>query len=207
MLELKSLNWWNSSKAVIITSMFNVPAVTCPVVLSVHGVPDRTFRVRVCSSHQTAALMIFMTHSLIHWQTLTRGAPRSPILPSSRPADDTRHRYNTHSLWWPKPDQETRSRMQRIMGRGVRDTCDCWTNMISENLSDSETQTSGLDHYWSVSVSNESSCSPMVAEKMTMPRTFICWLLPGLVLYMISGGGVSSRYTVRPLGSLSSGTT
>lgn len=139
MLELKSLNWWNSSKAVIITSMFNVPAVTCPVVLSVHGVPDRTFRVRVCSSHQTAALMIFMTHSLIHWQTLTRGAPRSPILPSSRPADDTRHRYNTHSLWWPKPDQETRSRMQRIMGRGVRDTCDCWTNMISENLSDSET--------------------------------------------------------------------
>ncbi|TNN74118.1 hypothetical protein EYF80_015563 [Liparis tanakae] len=44
-------------------------------------------------------------------------------------------------------------------------------------------------------------------EKMTMPRTFICWLLPGLVLYVISGGGVSSRYTVRPLGSFSSGKT
>lgn len=47
----------------------------------------------------------------------------------------------------------------------------------------------------------------MVAEKMTMPRTFICWLLPGLILYMTSGAGVSSKYTVRPLGSLSSGTT
>lgn len=46
----------------------------------------------------------------------------------------------------------------------------------------------------------------MVAEKITMPRTFICWLLPGLVLYMTSGGGVSSRYTVWPLGSFSSGT-
>lgn len=51
------------------------------------------------------------------------------------------------------------------------------------------------------------SHSPIVAEKITMPRTFICWLLPGLVLYMTSGGGVSSRYTMRPLGSLSSGIT
>lgn len=29
--------------------------------------------------------MIFITHSLMHWQTFTRGAPRSPILPSKRP--------------------------------------------------------------------------------------------------------------------------
>ena len=36
-------------------------------------------------SYHMAALMIFMTHSLMHWHTLTSGAPRSPIFPSSRP--------------------------------------------------------------------------------------------------------------------------
>lgn len=39
------------------------------------------------ASYHMAALMIFMTHSLMHWQTLTSGAPRSPIFPSSRPED------------------------------------------------------------------------------------------------------------------------
>lgn len=39
------------------------------------------------ASYHMAALMIFMTHSLMHWQTLTSGAPRSPIFPSSRPGN------------------------------------------------------------------------------------------------------------------------
>lgn len=40
--------------------------------------------VRVWTYHM-AALIIFMTHSFMHWHTLTNGAPRSPILPSSSP--------------------------------------------------------------------------------------------------------------------------
>lgn len=39
------------------------------------------------ASYHMAALMIFMTHSLMHWHTLTSGAPRSPIFPSSRPGN------------------------------------------------------------------------------------------------------------------------
>lgn len=41
----------------------------------------------VHNPYHIAALMIFMTHSLMHWHTLTSGAPRSPIFPSSKPED------------------------------------------------------------------------------------------------------------------------
>lgn len=36
-------------------------------------------------AHHTATATIFMTHSLRHWQKLTRGAPLSPMRPNMMP--------------------------------------------------------------------------------------------------------------------------